>query len=122
MSNIYYGMPVTDLDDRRLGINPAKGEGNYCYDPAEDCALIIERKTVRYHWNKPTETKRSYRILTGSGVSGQRIGDEIGWVTDTGLGNRNDYTGRFKIVGIIEPDGTRNGYIPTRKLPHYVMK
>lgn len=122
-NNVYYGMRVSDRDDRLVGMKMSPDNtGNFCYDPAEDCALIVERRVTVYHWKRDTEIKTSLRVLTGSGASGEKVGTEIGWITDNGLGHRNDYVGRYKIVGIIEPGGVRSGIIPTRKLPHYVMK
>lgn len=124
-NDTYYGMPVNDEDNRpvRINLDPAKNVGNYCYNPAEDCALVIERKTRHYDWKtrKSTE-KRTLRVLTGSGDSGEKLRTQIGWVTDTGLGHRHDHVGLYTIVGIIETDGSRRGHIPSHALRHYVMK
>lgn len=124
----YYGMPVINDDGKRITIKLDGVDSDYCYDPAkaDQCALVVERTVYNYGWKVVSGSRKaitvSHRILTGHGASGARVGDSISWITDTGLGHRYDHVGRYRIVGIVEPDGSRSGHIPNRKLPHFVMK
>lgn len=119
-NDIYYAMRVKDYTfgaaDRLASINPADPV-HEIIEPGEDTFLVVER----VHWYTK---KKSLRVLCGSGGKYEvEVGQWIGWVNDTGLGHRHDYTHHYQVVGINDTvNGVREGLIPNKKLPFFVMK
>lgn len=117
MSDIYYAMKA--YANPTATLNPANPMDNDCFENGEDTILVIERRHI-FNGNE----KRTLRALVGSGGKyGVEVGEDIGWVNDNGMGHRHDYYHHYRVVGIHDTvNGVREGHLPNRKIPHFVMK
>lgn len=121
--NTIYAMPVACSDSPKgYGrVNPNKfAERAFLPDDEFFNDAIVVKVTKRKPYAMEG-VKVSYRVVAGGFNS--KVGEQIFWTTDTGLGHRRAaWTESFEIVAVIRNNKVIAGSAPSKSIPLYVFK